>query len=73
MQTSFKQIYFAFLLSIVVYVLSAHKTNDLLVFSFAPLAILGANMFEKMERYVLKEISLYLLVLISVVIFVLQL
>ncbi len=73
MQTSFKQIYFAFLLSIVVYVLSAHKTNDLLVFSFAPLAILGANMFEKMERYVLKEISLYLLVLISAVIFVLQL
>jgi len=73
MQTSFKQIYFAFLLSIVVYVLSAYKTNDLLVFSFAPLAILGANMFEKMERYVLKEISLYLLVLISAVVFVLQL
>lgn len=73
MQTSFKQIYFAFLLSILVYIISAPKTNDLLLFSFAPLAILGANMFEKMERYVLKEISLYLLVAISAILFMLQL
>jgi len=73
MQTSFKQIYFAFLLSIVVYLLSTQKTNDLLIFSFAPLAILGANMFEKMERYIIKEISLYLLAIVTTVIFVLQL
>lgn len=73
MQTSFKQLYFAFILSAVIYILSLQKSNDLLIFSFAPLAILGANMFEKMERHLIKEISLYLLAIISTIIFVLQL
>jgi hypothetical protein len=61
MQASYKQVYFAFLLALGIYVFSANKSNDLLMYTFAPLAILGANMFEKMKNSIYKEVSLYLL------------
>lgn len=61
MQSSYKQVYFAFLLALGIYVFSANKSNDLLIYTFAPLSILGANMFEKMENSIYKEVSLYLL------------
>jgi hypothetical protein len=61
MQSSYKQVYFAFLLAVGIYVFSANKSNDLLMYTFAPLAILGANMFEKMENSIYKEVSIYLL------------
>ncbi|WP_396217503.1 DUF6427 family protein [Flavobacterium sp.] len=61
MQSSYKQVYFAFLLAVGIYVFSANKSNDLLMYTFAPLAILGANMFEKMVNSIYKEVSIYLL------------
>ena len=73
MQSSYKQIYFAFILSIGIYVFSANKSNDLLLYSFAPLSILGANMFEKMENSIYKEVSLYLLLGIGLFFFFVQL
>lgn len=62
MQSSYKQIYFSFILAVGIYIFSANKSNDLLIYSFAPLSILGANMFEKFEDNIYKEVSLYLLV-----------
>ena len=73
MQSSYKQIYFAFILSIGIYVFSANKSNDLLLYSFAPLSILGANMFEKMENSIYKEVSLYLLLGVAMFFFFVQL
>lgn len=73
MQSSYKQIYFAFILSIGIYVFSANKSNDLLLYSFAPLSILGANMFEKMENSIYKEVSLYLLLGVGMFFFLVQL
>lgn len=73
MQSSYKQIYFAFILSIGIYVFSANKSNDLLLYSFAPLSILGANMFEKMENSIYKEVSLYLLLGVGLFFFFAQL
>lgn len=73
MQASYKQIYFSFLLAIGIFVFSANKTNDLLIYSFAPLAILGANMFEKLEDTIYKEVSLYLLLALGLLFFILQL
>lgn len=73
MQSSYKQIYFAFILSIGIYVFSANKSNDLLLYSFAPLSILGANMFEKMENSIYKEVSLYLLFGVGMFFFFVQL
>ena len=73
MQASYKQVYFAFLLALGIYVFSANKSNDLLLYTFAPLAILGANMFEKMENSIYKEVSLYLLLGIGLFFFFVQL
>jgi hypothetical protein len=72
-QSSYKQVYFAFLLALGIYVFSANKSNDLLMYTFAPLAILGANMFEKMENSIYKEVSLYLLLGIGLFFFFAQL
>lgn len=49
------------------------KTNDMLIYSFAPLAILGANMFEKLDNNNFKETSLYILFAVGITLFVLQL
>jgi hypothetical protein len=73
MQSSYKQVYFAFLLAVGIYVFSANKSNDLLLYTFAPLAILGANMFEKMENSIYKEVSLYLLLGVGLFFFFVQL
>lgn len=73
MQASYKQVYFAFLLALGIYVFSANKSNDLLMYTFAPLSILGANMFEKMENSIYKEVSLYLLLGVGFFFFFIQL
>lgn len=73
MQSSYKQVYFAFILASGIYLLSNNKSNDLLIYSFAPLSILGANMFEKMEDNKFKDGFLFLLLVVGIVFYVLQL
>lgn len=73
MQSSYKQIYFSFILAVGIYVFSTNKSNDLLIYSFAPLSILGANMFEKFKDSVYKEVSLYLLLGVGLFFFFVQL
>lgn len=73
MQSSYKQVYFAFLLAVGIYVFSTNKSNDLLIYTFAPLAILGANMFEKMKNSIYKEVSLYLMLGVGLFFFFVQL
>lgn len=73
MQSSYKQVYFSFLIAIGIYALSMNKTNDMLIYSFAPLAILGANMFEKLENNKFKEASIYILFAIGFGLFIVQL
>ena len=72
-QATYKKILFAFLLGVVIYILSDHKNNSYLIFSLAPLAILGANFIEKIKTNWMKETTLYLLVFISITLFLLQL
>lgn len=73
MQSSYKQIYFSFVLAALIYLVSASKSNDMLIYSFAPLSILGANLFEKMEANKFKEGFLYLLFLIGIFFFIIDL
>jgi hypothetical protein len=73
MQSSYKQIYFSFILAVGIYIFSPNKSNDLLIYSFAPLSILGANMFEKFEDSIYKEVSLYLLFAVGLFFFFAQL
>lgn len=73
LQSSHKKIIYSFLIGVGIYVLSAHKNNSFLVFTFAPLAIMGANYFEAQENKWFKEVAMGLIVLIAVFLFASQL
>lgn len=46
LQASHKKVLYSFLIGVGIYILSNHKNNSLLIFTFAPLAIMGANFME---------------------------
>lgn len=73
LQSSHKKIIYSFLIGVGIYVLSASKNNSFLAFTFAPLAIMGANYFESQENKWFKEVMLGLIVLIAIFLFVSQL
>jgi Family of unknown function (DUF6427) len=73
LQSSHKKILYSFLIGVGIYVLSAGKNNSFLAFTFAPLAIMGANFLESQENIWFKEIALAIIVVISVLLFVPQL
>ena len=73
LHASYKKIIYSFLIGVAIYVLSAHKNNSFLAFTFAPLAILGANYFESQENKWYKESALGLIVAISLFLFISQL
>jgi len=65
MQSSFKKIIFSFLLGVGIYLFSAQKNNSCLAFTFAPLAIMGANFIENLENQLLREIVLIILLVLA--------
>jgi hypothetical protein len=73
MQSSHKTILFSFILGVGIYVLSANKNNGSLAFCFGPLAIIGANFVEKIEKNWVKEIVIYALLGLGIFFFIMQL
>jgi hypothetical protein len=73
LQSSHKKIIYSFFIGVAIYVLSAHKNNSFLAFTFAPLAIMGANYLESHENVWFKEVLLALIVLIAGFLFMSQL
>ncbi|UOX34948.1 DUF6427 family protein [Flavobacterium sediminilitoris] len=73
MQSSYKKILFSFLLGVGIYILSADKNNSCLIFCLAPLSIMGANFIENLENKILKEVTLYSLLVIGLFFFIMQL
>lgn len=55
MQASYKKVIYSFLIGVLVYVLSAGKNNSFLAFTFAPLAIMGANYLESQDNFWVRE------------------
>lgn len=72
LKTGHRQILLSFLIGVGIYVLSADKNNSMLVFTFAPLAIMGANYLENQEKYWIKEAVLATTVLVALLLFILQ-
>lgn len=72
-QTIFKKVLFSFVLGALIYVLSNDKNNSYLIYCMAPLSILGANFIEKIKTNWMKETTIYLLVVVAIVLFLLQL
>ncbi len=73
MQATYKKLIFAFILGALVYIFSNHKNNSFLIYCLAPLSILGANFVERIKTNWMKELTLYLMVGISIFLFLMQL
>lgn len=73
MQSSYKKIIVAFIIGAVVFLISSDKNNSLLVYTFAPAAILATNHIESMQVNWLKETFVYVIVGCSLLTFFSQL
>ncbi|NBL65798.1 hypothetical protein GV828_11360 [Flavobacterium sp. NST-5] len=73
MQSSYKKIIVMFFLGVIVFLISAEKSNSLLIYTFAPLAILATNHVEAMQISWLKETIVYFIVGCSLLTFFSQL
>lgn len=69
---NYYKILLCFLIGVGIYVLSDDKNNGLLVFCFFPLAVLGANYVERLPKIWIKETVLAGILIISLMIFILQ-
>ncbi|MGQ8868641.1 DUF6427 family protein [Myroides sp. TSA_177.3] len=73
MQNTYKKIILSFLIGAVIYVVSAEKSNGLLLFTFFPLAILGANYIESIPQRWRKEANVYSIFFIGLFFYLMQL
>lgn len=73
MHSSYKKVLFSFFIGVAIYVLSDHKNNSFLAFTFAPLAIMGANYLEAQENKWVREIGLGIIVALTLFFFIAQL
>ena len=73
LHASFKKIIVAFLIGVLIFVISAHKSNDLLVFTIAPLAMMTTSHIEMPQLKLNQELALGVLILCSLFAFFSQL
>ena len=65
LHTSFKKIIFAFLIGVIIFIVSPVKSNDLLVFTIAPLAMMITAHIEMPQQKLNQELALGVLILCS--------
>jgi hypothetical protein len=65
LHTSFKKIIASFFIGIVIFAISSHKSNDLLLFTFAPLAIMATSHIELAQVKLKREMVLFVLLACS--------
>lgn len=73
LHASYKKIIFSLLISVLVYVLSPNKSNDLLIFGLMPLAVLATAYVEQLRETVAKEIVTTSIAVLGLLLFVFQL
>jgi hypothetical protein len=73
MQSSYKKIIVAFILGAIVFLISSDKNNSMLIFTFAPVAIMATNQVEAMQINWMKETIVYVIVVCSLLTFFSQL
>ncbi|KDN55279.1 DUF6427 family protein [Flavobacterium seoulense] len=65
LHASFKKILYAFFIGVVIYVISEGKSNDLLVFTIAPLAMMATSHIEMPQIKLNQELALGIVMLCS--------
>jgi hypothetical protein len=73
LHTSFKKIIASFFIGIIIFLISSHKSNDLLLFTFAPLAMMATSHIEIKQLQLKQEIVLFVVIVCSLVAFFSQL
>lgn len=73
LHSSYKKIILSFFIGIAVFLISANKSNDLLLFTFAPLAIMATSHIESAQAKLQEEIVLSVLIICSLFTFFSQL
>ncbi|MFV8324742.1 DUF6427 family protein [Flavobacterium sp. ZS1P14] len=73
LHVSFKKIIASFFIGIVIFLISSNKSNDLLMFTFAPLAIMATSHIEIVQLKLKQEIVLFVFILCSLFAFFSQL
>ena len=73
LHTSFKKVVASFFIGVVIFVVSANKSNDLLIFTVAPLAILATSHIEIPQVKLKQEMVLFVLIACSLFSFFSQL
>jgi hypothetical protein len=73
LHSSYKKVIASFFIGIFVFVLSANKSNELLVFTFAPLAIMATSHIEIAQPKLKEEIVMFVLLACSLFTFFSQL
>ncbi|MFD2942308.1 DUF6427 family protein [Flavobacterium notoginsengisoli] len=71
--SSYKKIVAYFFIAALVYIISPNKSNDLLLFSIAPLAVMATSHVEYMQQKLNNEIAFYVLIVCSLFTFFSQL
>jgi hypothetical protein len=73
LHTSFKKIIASFFIGVLIFVVSPNKSNDLLVFTFAPMAIMATSHIEVAQLKLKQEMVLFVLIACSLFAFFSQL
>lgn len=73
LHTSLKKIIASFFIGVVIFLISANKSNDLLLFTFAPLAMMGTSHIEIPQEKLNQELVMYVLTACSLFAFFSQL
>ena len=73
LQSSYKKIIASFIIGVIIFVISPGKSNDVLIFTFAPLAFMATSHIELAQKQLKQEITLALFILCSVFLFFFQL
>ena len=73
LHTSFKKIIASFFIGVLIFVISPNKSNDLLVFTFAPMAIMATSHIEVAQLKLKQEMALFVLIACSLFAFFSQL
>lgn len=70
---SYKKVIYAFFTGVLIFIISTDKNNSYLIYTFAPLAIMGATFIENLNANWAKNILLYILIGVSCLIYISQL
>lgn len=73
LQTSYKKVITAFFIGVVIFVISNHKSNDLLLFTIVPLTIMATSHIEIKQLKLKQEMVLFVLIACSLFTFFSQL